>query len=128
MTYESEIATALELIAEAGKEVIWRKKVPLVDPAKPWLPPSSVQDVDYQCTMVFLPFKGNDPKYKTEAWSALIGDTTTGITKALMGAVPFEPSITDVVVVGTKVYTVLPFDVLAPNVDEPILYTLILKA
>lgn len=126
MTFERATATALRMIEKYGQGIIFRKIITTdVIDAKPWDIPSSYT-LDYPSAMAFFTMDSSDPYYKTQSWSKTDGVTTTGLVKAYMGAVNFEPSLGDVIVRAGKVYSIVSIDKLAPNV-ETILYTFILK-
>ena len=118
--YDDEIATALELIAEAGQVCSWYKDQPTGgDPDRPWIGHDNIPII-YQPSIVFIP--------------ATAGASSFGITKfkegdadfstfGLMGAVPFVPEPRDRVLRGTVPLVVVAVDKLQPA-EDVLLYVL----
>lgn len=121
MAYEDEIATALELIAEAGKLVTWQSKAVNIEEseATPWIPGEDETTEYDNISMVFLPvgrlgFESLRP-IKTAP------DVQAGNEIALMGAQSFTPSPKDIIIDGDRTLRIKNIVTLAPD-GNPILY------
>lgn len=120
-------ATAQKLIKKNGIAGVLRRTLPSVpDPLKPWiqLPATTVE---LPVTVVLLPFDSRSISQKTRSWAQKNPEIATGLSEALMSDPSVVPQLNDFLVVGTRTFTVLDFDDLAPNLVEKILYTLTLK-
>lgn len=119
-TYDRQIATATRLIKAKGQSVTWRQIADgsPADPSQPWKPGASA-NTDYTVDMVFLPEDRRDYEFLF----AMKGtEVPIGKLTALMAAVPFVPSIKDIVIRDGVKYGIRSIDPLAPN-GQVILYT-----
>lgn len=116
--YDSQIATAKQLIAAKGESVTWREAAVTVE-GQPWKTDAGAP-VNHTVTIVFLPPSSNI----ADAVAQMMRGTSVpgGGTRGLMAAVDFTPALNGIVIRtdGTKLQ-VKSFDVIAPNGD-PILY------
>ncbi len=119
--YESQIQTALRLIARKGKTVVWRKLASaIVDENKPWnVSEDSLNNVDKNVSMVFLPVSRVGQEYVRLSAK---GDIPEGSLYGLIGSQSFMQTlddakgcINDVVVDGEKELRIKNISPIAPN-------------
>lgn len=119
--FDRQIETALRLIKKNGQAVKWRvidDPAP-VDPNKPW-EPGAATPVDEDVRICFLPMDA-----KTFVFMKAT-EVPKGSVVGLMGNVPFEPNIKDVVIRDANELRIESIDLLAPN-GQKILYTVVFK-
>jgi hypothetical protein len=122
--FDKAIATAKRLIAKNGEAVIWRQIADAEpeDSSKPWIP-GEVESVDYVVELCFLPLS----RVNLETFTLIQGsEVPKGSVMGLMGEVPFEPNLRDVVVRSGVELRIESIDLLSPN-GQKVLYTLVLK-
>ena len=120
--FDGEIATALELIAEFGQVCQWHKDpVALSDPDRPWLGGDSIVQV-YSPSICFLPASDGASGFGMSKFRK--GEEVPAFgTFGLMGAVAFEPQITDRVLRSGSPLVIVGIDTLKPN-EQILLYIL----
>jgi hypothetical protein len=122
--FDRAIQTALRLIKKNGQDVTWRQVsdgAP-ADPNKPWNPGTSV-NTDRTVRICFLPVD----RQTMETFNFVKGtDVPKGSVMGLMGNVPFDPNIKDVVLRNGEELRIASLDVLSPN-GQKVLYTVIFK-
>lgn len=120
--FDRQIATALRLIQKNGQKVVW-KSIPAetpADPAKPWNGGANVP-VQSDVFICFVPVRDRDTR---KFFAYLTGsEIQIGSLAGLMGNVPFEPNLNDVVLRDGKELRMTSIDLLSPN-GQKILYTL----
>lgn len=124
--FDRQVATALRLISKNGQAVTWRSLVngAPVDANKPWKP-SAATGTEHSVKIVFLPRKEQNEKsiqYMEKS------EVPTGLLKGLMGQVDFVPKLKDVIIRGSLQYEVETIDIIDPNGEGVILYTIELGA
>ena len=121
-------ATAAKLIKKNGTTATLRKFISAsTDPTTPWVQvPASTSDTTID--IVLFPFESKTDSLKTQSWMQKFADIPTGVMQGYFTHKTVKPSLTDVIIVDGKTYTILNIDVLAPNAREIILYDVVLKA
>lgn len=120
--YDEDIATALELIQEAGQQCVWRKQTTTaVDPERPWLGGEDVP-VDHQPFIAFVPATDASSGFGMTKFRQG-SDVPTFSTFGLMGPQDFAPEVTDVVLRGGTPLVIAAIDALRPA-EEVVLYVL----
>lgn len=120
--YGRQIATARRLIRDKGQPVIWQQVRDTENESEPWKP-SNTPPTEHTVDMVFLPETRTD----REGQRSMGGmEVPTGNLIGLMGSVPFEPSIKDIIIRDGVPLGIQTIDALAPNGDI-IYYTIRLK-
>lgn len=120
--FDSQIETAQRLIALNGQDVTWRQPASVANPSTPWKP-SNGAPTDYPVKIVFLPLD----RVGTALLRQLANtELAIGSEYGLMGAVEFEPNLTDTIIRDGKEVRIIAIDVLKPN-GQIILYTLQLE-
>jgi len=121
MSYASIIATAQRLIQDKGAACIWRATTPVIGPSVPWRE-AGTATVDYPTFVVLLPFDSVARRMFGYGQGSTIPQ---GVRMGLMpGSTDFVPALRDTVVVGATTYTIGAFDVMNPDADKDIIYTL----
>lgn len=122
--FDRQIQTALKLIAKNGQKAKWRiipDPAP-TDPTKPWRPGAAEPD-DKDVTICFLPID----RQTMETFAFIRGtEVPKGSVMGLMGNVPFEPNLKDVVIRDGRELRIANIDVLSPN-GQKILYTVVFQ-
>lgn len=121
--FDRAIATALRLIAKNGQKVVWRVlDDATADPATPWLP-GQAAPANKDVMICFLPVD----KQTLETFSfRKATEVPKGAYLGLMGNVPFDPNIKDIVMRDGKQLNIDSIDLLSPN-GQKVLYTIIFK-
>ncbi len=123
--FDRAIQTALRLIAKNGEKVKWRviDDAAAPDPSQPWNPgPATPEDKDV--TICFLPVD----RQTQETFNFIKGtEVPKGSVMGLMGNVPFEPNLKDVVIRNGVELRLAYIDVLSPN-GQKVLYTMVFQA
>jgi hypothetical protein len=120
--FDDEVATALELIAENGQVCQWHKDTTaLADPQRPWLGGASVPDVK-DVSICFVPATDGASGFGMTKFRQREDVPAFG-TYGLMGAVDFEPKVTDKVMRGGVPLVIVAIDELKPN-EQTLLYVL----
>lgn len=119
--YDDEIATALELIAEAGQVCAWHKEgeLTLTDPNRPWLG-GTPSEVIHNPSIVFVPATDGGSSFGLTKFKEGVPNFTTF---GLMGAVGFEPKPGERVMRGTMPLVIVDVDALQPA-EDVVLYVL----
>jgi len=119
--FDRQIKTALRLIQKNGQAVAWVKTVDAIpDADMPWLPVGTT-NTNFAPYICFLPL---DLQGKEFLHALGVTDAFTGTYYGLMGNVPFEPLVTDVVTRDGVKLDIASIDLLSPN-GQKILYTII---
>lgn len=122
--FDRQIQTALRLIKKNGQAVKWRvidDPTP-ADPAKPW-EPGAATPADEDVTICFLPVD----RQTMETFTFMEGtEVPKGSVMGLMGNVPFEPNIKDVVIRDGNELRIASMNLLSPN-GQKLLYTMVFK-
>lgn len=117
--FDRQIETALRLIKKNGQQIVWRKTKPIVpDVDKPWLPTGDVE-IEYTPFVCFLPLNRVGKEFIQSLGQS---EAVSGTYYGLMGAQPFAPNLTDVVVRDGVELDINSIDILSPN-GQIILYT-----
>lgn len=118
--FDRQIDTAKRLITKNGQSVTWRSKTSSIpDPSAPWKPiETSVTDTAVD--ICFLPAS----KQTLEFFG--LTEVPIGCVLGLMGQVPFNPSLSDVVIRDGVQLRIESIDRLSPN-GQNILYTMVFK-
>ena len=123
--FDRAIQTALRLIAKNGEKVKWRviDDAAAPDPSQPWNPgPATPEDKDV--TICFLPVD----RQTMETFTFIKGtEVPKGSVMGLMGNVPFNPNLKDVVIRDGVELRIANIDVLSPN-GQKVLYTVVFQA
>ena len=120
--YDEEIATALELIKEAGQVCVWRKQTTAVaDPDRPWLGGVDTP-VDHTPDIVFIPATDAPSGFGLTKFRKG-EDSLVFTTFGLMGPQDFEPAVNDVLLRDGVPQVLAAVDVLRPA-EEVVLYVL----
>ena len=123
--FDRAIQTALRLIAKNGEKVKWRviDDAAAPDPSQPWNPgPATPEDKDV--TICFLPVD----LQTMETFTFIKGtEVPKGSVMGLMGNVPFNPNLKDVVIRDGVELRIANIDVLSPN-GQKVLYTVVFQA
>ncbi|WVW77342.1 head closure [Stenotrophomonas phage vB_SmaS_Bhz58] len=123
--FDRAIQTALRLIAKNGERVKWRviDDAAAPDPSQPWNPgPATPEDKDV--TICFLPVD----RQTMETFTFIKGtEVPKGSVMGLMGNVPFNPNLKDVVIRDGVELRIANIDVLSPN-GQKVLYTVVFQA
>lgn len=123
--FDRAIQTALRLIAKNGEKVKWRviDDAAAPDPSQPWNPgPATPEDKDV--TICFLPVD----RQTMETFTFIKGtEVPKGSVMGLMGNVPFNPNLKDVVIRNGVELRIANIDVLSPN-GQKVLYTVVFQA
>jgi hypothetical protein len=123
--FDRAIQTALRLIAKNGEKVKWRviDDAAAPDPSQPWNPgPATPEDKDV--TICFLPVDWQT----METFTFIKGtEVPKGSVMGLMGNVPFNPNLKDVVIRDGVELRIANIDVLSPN-GQKVLYTVVFQA
>jgi hypothetical protein len=119
--FDEEIEMALELIAENGQVCDWHKDTTtLTDPDRPWLGGDTVPVVK-QPSICFIPATDSGgfgiTKMRKDA------DVPAFSTYGLMGAVDFNPQVSDKVLRDGTPLVIVAIDKLKPN-EQTLLYIL----
>jgi hypothetical protein len=121
--FDDEIQTALELIAENGQVCDWHKDTTDLDDAdRPWLGGDTVPDVK-QPSICFIPATDGASGFGITKFRKAGDDVPSFSTFGLMGAVDFDPEVTDKVVRGGTPLVIVAIDKLQPN-EQTLLYIL----
>ena len=123
--FDTQIKTALRLIARNGQPVKWRVLLDgePADPLQPWKPSQLAALIEHDVKICFLPIT----KEMRETIAYLRGtEVNTGSTMGYMGAVSFKPSSKDVVIRDGVELRIENIDILSPN-GQVILYTAVFK-
>ncbi|WBF76821.1 hypothetical protein PSV3_00119 [Septimatrevirus PSV32] len=123
--FDAAIKTAQRLIAKNGEKVKWRviEDAAPADPNKPWEPGPALPD-DKDVTICFLPVD----RQTQETFNFIKGtEVPKGSVMGLMGNVPFEPNLKDVVIRNGVELRLAYIDVLSPN-GQKVLYTMVFQA
>lgn len=122
--FDRQIQTALRLIKKNGEAVKWRvvDDAAPADPSQPWNP-GPATPIDNDVFICFLPVD-----LKTQETFTFIKGTEVpkGSVMGLMGNVPFEPNLKDVVIRNGAELRLAYIDVLSPN-GQKILYTMVFQ-
>lgn len=125
-TYDTQRANAKASIARKGQWVLWNKNSNGVagDPNKPWLPTDSAS-LGYVVKILFVPVH----LQLADFFRAAAGtEVKTGQVKGLMGgSLGFTPDPQDTVTRSGAVLQIESIDVLDPNGEGVILYTIKFK-
>ncbi|WID30692.1 hypothetical protein [Pseudomonas phage HMGUpa1] len=123
--FDRAIQTALRLIAKNGEKVKWRviDDAAAPDPSQPWNPgPATPEDKDV--TICFLPVD----RQTMETFTFIKGtEVPKGSVMGVMGNVPFNPNLKDVVIRDGVELRIANIDVLSPN-GQKVLYTVVFQA
>ena len=122
--FDRAIQTALRLIAKNGEKVTWRviNDAPSPNPSQPWNPGASTPE-DKPATICFLPVD----RQTQETFTFIKGtEVPKGSVMGLMGQVPFDPNLKDVVIRDGKELRLAYIDVLSPN-GQKVLYTMVFQ-
>lgn len=123
--FDRAIQTALRLIAKNGEKVKWRviDDAAAPNPSQPWNPgPATPEDKDV--TICFLPVD----RQTMETFTFIKGtEVPKGSVMGLMGNVPFNPNLKDVVIRDGVELRIANIDVLSPN-GQKVLYTVVFQA
>ncbi|WEL95607.1 hypothetical protein [Xanthomonas phage vB_XooS_NR08] len=123
--FDRAIQTALRLIAKNGEKVKWRviDDAAAPNPSQPWKPgPATPEDKDV--TICFLPVD----RQTMETFTFIKGtEVPKGSVMGLMGNVPFNPNLKDVVIRDGVELRIANIDVLSPN-GQKVLYTVVFQA
>lgn len=121
--YARPIATAQRLIAKFGASCIWTKPAEETVGGDPWRDVRIGPPEPHNVSIAF--FSAKDLGYgSTLALAAMAGTEVPAHSQmGLMGAVDFDPELTDTVTFNGDTIDVTKIDKLAPNGD-PILYFL----
>ena len=123
--FDRAIQTALRLIAKNGEKVKWRviDDAAAPDPSQPWNPgPATPEDKDV--TICFLPVD----RQTMETFTFIKGtEVPKGSVMGLMGNVPFNPNLKDVVIRDGVELRIANIDVLSPN-GQKVLYSVVFQA
>lgn len=123
--FDRAIQTALRLIAKNGEKVKWRviDDAAAPDSSQPWNPgPATPEDKDV--TICFLPVD----RQTMETFTFIKGtEVPKGSVMGLMGNVPFNPNLKDVVIRDGVELRIANIDVLSPN-GQKVLYTVVFQA
>lgn len=120
--FDRQIASAKRLIEKNGEKCIWRS-IPAetpADPDKPWNGGTNVP-VESDVFICFVPVRNRDSRQFIEALAGT--EVQIGKLAGLMGNVPFEPNLNDVVIRNGVELRMTTIDLLSPN-GQKILYTL----
>jgi len=123
--FDRAIATAQRLIAKNGEKVVWRviNDPTPTDPNKPW-EPGAATPTNNDVTICFLPVD----RQTQETFNFIKGtEVPKGSVMGLMGNVPFEPNLKDVVIRNGVEMRLAYIDVLSPN-GQKVLYTMVFQA
>lgn len=90
--YSSAIAGALRAIARKGDACVWRQYA-VTDGDETWLEDETSPFIDYPVSIAFFPMDGG--KASNTVYQQVAGDVTTFTSYAIMGAVPFTPTLRD---------------------------------
>lgn len=122
--FDRQIQTALRLIAKNGEKVKWRviDDAAAPDPSQPWNP-GPATPVDKDVVICFLPID----RQTMETFAFIKGtDVPKGSVMGLMGNVPFDPNLKDVVIRDGVELRIANIDLLSPN-GQKILYTVVFQ-
>jgi len=121
--FDRQIATALRLIAKYGQSIIWNSIIDgaSVDPLKPWKPTDAASTPHPDIKICFVPT--NDTQWRKLLAYLKGTEVPTGKLAGLMGQVPFEPTLKDVVDRDGVILRIASLDLLSPN-GQKILYTI----
>ena len=117
--FDRQIATAKKLISKNGQPVTWRSFAAGANPSQPWKPTAGTSN-DTTVEMCFLPATKQTLEFMG------LSEVPVGTVVGLMGLVPFEPSLSDVVIREGKELRIEKIDLLSPN-GQKILYTVLFK-
>lgn len=123
--FDRQIQTALRLIAKNGQKVKWRviDDAAPSDPSQPWNP-GPATPVDRDVAICFLPVD----RQTMETFNFIKGtEVPKGSVMGLMGQVPFDPNLKDVVIRDGVEMRIASIDLLSPN-GQKILYTMVFQA
>lgn len=121
--FDRATATALRLIDKFGAKCVWTKAGAQDEDAQPWRDVREGEPESFPVSIAF--FSAKDLGYgSTLALAAMTGTEVPAHTQmGLMGAVSFDPELTDTLLFDAKVIDVTQIDILAPN-GVPVLYFL----
>lgn len=122
--YDRQVASALRMIKKYGQSVTWRSLTngTLPDPNKPWLV-GATQESDKEAVIAFFPRDKENEYTKRSKRDA--NEVTVGDCLGYMGRVEgYVPQLKDIVIRGSATYTVERLDIIRPNGEDPILYTI----
>lgn len=122
--FDRQIQTALRLIAKNGEKVKWHviDDAAAPDPSQPWNP-GPASPVDKDVVICFLPID----RQTMETFAFIKGtDVPKGSVMGLMGNVPFDPNLKDVVIRDGIELRIANIDLLSPN-GQKILYTVVFQ-
>lgn len=110
--FDRQIETALRLIKKNGQAVKWRViNDPASDPLQPWNPEAATP-VDNDVVICFLPVN----RQTMETFNFVKGtEVPKGAVMGLMGNVPFEPNLKDVVIRDNVELRIAHIITLSPN-------------
>lgn len=124
--WDEEVQMVLDEIKESGqKGCTWRVPgVDIPDPNQPWNTIPG-EDTDHTVDILFQPISSRDRQTYT-----FLQNTTDGkyYVKGLMGRVDFKPSMSDKIIRSGQTLNIETMDVLDPNGEGAILYTMVLSA
>jgi len=122
MRFDRAIATAQRLIKKNGQTVTWRAIADTPNVLLPWSPGPRVV-TDTEVLMCFLPID----RLAMETFTFIKGtEVTKGSVMGLMGGVPFDPNLKDVVIRGTQELRIANITLLSPN-GQKVLYTVVFQ-
>ena len=120
MDYNRQIATVKRLIAKYGGLVKWQQNVVTPDENAPWKVSAEEESpVEHDVYIAFIPV--NRVGYELFRFMKN-SEVETGTTKALMGAVDFEPSAKDTVLSNGETLRIRNVDPIKPDGKTVILY------
>ncbi len=118
--YDDEIATAQELIAEAGMMCEWTKEIVApTDPDRPWLG-GEPTPLHYHPMIAFLPATDGASGFGMTKFKDGVANFST---YGLMGAVSFIPQVGDKLTRGNQPLVIVDIDELKPA-EDVLLYVL----
>jgi hypothetical protein len=121
--FDEDIAMALELIAENGQVCDWHKDVTtLGNEDRPWLGGETATEVLHP-SICFLPATDGASGFGITKFRRPGDDIPSFSTFGLMGAVDFEPLVTDKVMRDGVPLVIVAIDKLKPN-EQTLLYIL----
>ena len=120
--YDEDVATALELIEEAGVQCVWKKQSTTLDDAdRPWLGGDDDPD-SYDPFIAFIPATDTSSGFGLTKFRQG-EDVRDFSTFGLMGAQDFTPEVTDTLLRGGVAQTIVAVDEIKPA-DQVVLYIL----
>lgn len=122
--FDRAIQTALRLIAKNGEKAKWRviDDAAAPDPSQPWNP-GPATPVDKDVVICFLPID----RQTMETFAFIKGtDVPKGSVMGLMGNVPFDPNLKDVVIRNGVELRIANIDLLSPN-GQKVLYMVVFQ-